>query len=1371
MLSIRLFTVVLLLAFSHIVSSAPVAKFEKIWADDGLPSRTVWQVLQDKQGLLWFATSNGLVSYDGFEFTLLEIDKDQPLNNAQVIKSLVEDDKGNLWIGTAEQGLYRYNKSDDKLDIFTHQDDKENSIVSNQILSLVSSHHSVWVGTKHGLSHIDLNTSKMRHFKHDANAPNSLPNNNIADLLMSVQGDLWVATNGGLVKKTAGSERFEAVPFSTGKTHRVKAIYQTKDNIVYAGAVDGLFRYDESSDTFVAVHQQLSGKFIYSLAQDSLQNLWVGTIGEGLYRVSPNGEITNHRYDKGNAHSLSEDSVIALLVDNGGTLWAGTFNAGLSHLDLLSLQFSFFDDAKTSLSCLTNPVIYSIRTQGDDTLWLGTQSGLAKINTNDGRCVLFNTEKTTEGQVNGLLNGQISALHLDDNNHLWVGTLRGLNRLRDGASQFDNFSDTFANLNIYDFLAGPDGQLYIATHKGLYVKHQGSDSFSKIAVADSSLDQVYISQLAIDDKGYLWLATDMGLLTLNDSMQLQRTNFTPGYDLNKPIKAIEIDAKGNLWLGIKYVGLVVIDQNGKLVKAMTDERILKAVAGFAAIVEVANGDIWISSYNGLAKINPKNWQVDSFSARDGLQSSIFIRGAKWLVGDTLYLGGRKGLTQFKPSNIQRNKVIPEVRLQQFLYFNKTLDYGQTVNEFSLPEPIEQIDLLSLSYRDHDFGFEFAAMHYANPGQNQYAYMMENWDKSWHYTSAKYRRATYSNLPAGEYVFKVKASNNHGVWNDQPKTLKVKISPPPWATPLAYTLYVLSAILVIYGIIKYRTQSLVERSRILEQSVENRTKELASEKQKVELLLSRKNEEFANVSHEFRTPLTLILGPLAQVLKSDVAEQALNRLGIVQRNAFRLLRMVDQLLNLETFRVKAITQKLPQATGKIISLIAQAFSDLAQEKHIDLTVKQIDAVNFELTSDALEKIILNLLSNAIKYAKPGDSITIESIRTSDNQLKIEVADTGIGIPADKQTAVFERYHRVLDEQSEQVSGAGIGLALVKNLVEAHQGTITLKSQLGEGTTLTVYLPIIGEVSDAQVNSGLNDEIIAMELMSITRQQSSVVDKPALLNSTNNDKPTVLVIEDNDDMRRYIVDNITENFQAITARNGEEGVARAIEEIPDLIISDVMMPKMDGYQSTHLLKTNDLTSHIPIILLTARGDRESRLKGWHQKADEYLTKPFDVEELNIRLNNLLDIRNILKKRFGETVFEPQPTDTKGLEQTQELEEQQELQVQGHKQLQQKLFVEKLNDILTPLYTDPDLAIEDIAGAFAIGQRQFFRKLKSILDMTPSEYLRRFRLEQAKILLAQGKTASVTAFEVGFSSQSYFGKCFKAQFGLSPNEFRQQ
>jgi len=506
--------------------------------------------------------------------------------------------------------------------------------------------------------------------------------------------------------------------------------------------------------------------------------------------------------------------------------------------------------------------------------------------------------------------------------------------------------------------------------------------------------------------------------------------------------------------------------------------------------------------------------------------------------------------------------------------------------------------------------------------------------------------------------------------------------------------------------------------------------------------------------------------------------------VVKRNGYRLLRMVDQLLHLEKFRVQQIVSRSPVQVRPIAKLIGESFQELAKEKNIGLTIKQLDDVWLFFTPDALEKILLNLLSNAIKYTLPGGHIELSVKSTENNHIEIIVSDSGIGIPKEQQSLVFERFHRVLDSHSEQITGAGIGLALVRDLVINHDGVIALESEPGKGSSFKIelpgYIPKADEACEKPALTLANKEIVELEIESIVEQKQSTTTHELVHGDAENDKAIdILVVEDNPDMRNYISSTLSNEYNVLLASNGKQGLAIATENIPDLIISDIMMPEMDGYTLCRSLKDQELTSHIPLILLTARSDRDSRLKGWKNKADEYLTKPFDSEELLLRVENLLNIRELLKQRFYENTQRPgqNHSDRKKLnliDAAENTAENTDDQVQAdinQWEQHERQFIDKFTNQIEKHIENPDLKVDRIAKDLAMSKRQLYRKLKGILNVTPADYLRSFRLDKALDLIKQGTPVSNVAIDVGFSTHSYFSRCFRAKYGKTPTEFREQ
>ena len=954
------------------------------------------------------------------------------------VKSLFEDSRGDLWVGTFFQGMFRYRAEDGSFRQWQQTEPGLGGLNDARVLTfLEDNQQKLWIGTSKGLMQLDLTTGALTDFTEQLATKGS-----VSALLIDEQDTLWVGTRNGLNRHDPATGRFIAVDIDLDSTATIYALLQAPNDRLYVGTSKGLFYYEPSQDKLLVSHQQLTGKRVYGLDwYGPSRDLWVATINDGVFRLSEQGVVSQFVHDKGSVHALGDNMVVDILIDHSGTLWLGTFNAGVDWLDLQTLQFEFFDDSSTSLACLDSVAVYAINNPQPGITWIATQYGLARVDWHNDTCRVFKPDN-----LPGMGSPEILSMALDGE-HLWLGSARGVNRIGPDMIEAEIFADNPGG-SVWQIRRFDDGTVYVASTTGLHRWDRNRQRFEKLAFVQPPGGRYSLYQIVKDNAGRIWVSSDIGLFFINGQDQLQRVETMGGYSMAGHVRSLVLDNAGQLWIGIEDVGLFVVKPDASLIKAITDIEQLKGIQSFSAMLQDSRGHVWVSSNQGIERIDPVTWQIQQFTHMDGLQGKEFtLLSADIDHQGKLYFGGRKGLTRFDPLSIETNAIQPKMHLTGFLYFNERLTRGGSFKGFTLDQPLTGLDELTLTYKDYVFGFEFAGLHYANPDNNRYAYKMENYDEDWQYTDARYRRATYSNLDPGDYVFKLRGSNNHGLWSEQARTVNIKVLPPPWATPWAYTLYVILSIAALVGFIRYRTAALEKRSKVLEQSVKARTEELADEKNKVEQLLSRKNEEFANVSHEFRTPLTLILGPLGQVLKTGPAEPTNGRLQVVRRNAFRLLRMVDQLLNMETFRVKAITQKAPQAVGRINQTIAEAFKDLAEEKGIAMTLGQVDEVNFEFTVDAMEKIVLNLVSNAIKYTKSGGTIHFEALRQPDDTFKITVRDTGIGIPPDKLDSVFDRFNRVLDENSEQVTGAGIGLALVKSLVDAHQGQITIDSELG------------------------------------------------------------------------------------------------------------------------------------------------------------------------------------------------------------------------------------------------------------------------------------------------------------------------------------
>ena len=625
--------------------------------------------------------------------------------------------------------------------------------------------------------------------------------------------------------------------------------------------------------------------------------------------------------------------------------------------------------------------------------------------------------------------------------------------------------------------------------------------------------------------------------------------------------------------------------------------------------------------------------------------------------------------------------------------------------------------------------------------------MQGLDPDWIQVDASDRKISYSNLNAGEYVFRVIGTNKDGIWNETGKSLKITVKPAPWLSWWAYTSYTLLLFSLLFWYSNRKNRANARITQLLRTEVEKQTKQLQIQKQKVENLLTRKNELFANVSHEFRTPLTLILGPIKKLLNTSLSVSNINTLKMVNRNANRLLTMIEQILQIAKISDNENIKFYSQKTKLYIETIVETFKPSANEKKLDLQLIACEEAVVSTSKDAIEMIIGNLLSNAIKYTPAGGRITV-SATTRNNVLYIEVTDTGCGLSTSQQKDIFNRFTRL--DTHKNIEGIGIGLSVVEELLKVNNADIQINSTLGVGSNFIISFQCIEmNIEDDEIQT---DNFSAGLLLKQLTHETTEIQSPSSSQIYNNKAgECILIIEDNHDMRLHIADTLKDNYQCILAQAGKEGIALAIEHVPDIIICDVMMPGMDGFQVCRVIRSDTRTSHIPLVLLTALEDRESRIRGWREHVDAYLTKPFDAAELLLQLENILVIRNILKTRAGQQVKVGNNT--------------------AHIDLPKKdqQFVQKLNKIITQNYKNPLFLRAKLATEMAVSERQLQRKIKALINKNPMDLLREYRLSQAAKMLKDGYQVSISSDECGFNSVTYFSQCFKAQYGMTPKHYQ--
>jgi signal transduction histidine kinase/DNA-binding response OmpR family regulator len=815
---------------------------------------------------------------------------------------------------------------------------------------------------------------------------------------------------------------------------------------------------------------------------------------------------------------------------------------------------------------------------------------------------------------------------------------------------------------------------------------------------------------------------------------------------------IHEDQHNNLWLASRRDGLGLFNrQTGEACFYGQKQGLCNNT--ISSIVEDDDGFLWLATEGGVSKFNPETKEFTNFSEEHGFPTQLFnVNGTKLKNGEIWLTTIDNGVVGFDPRELKINKIPPKIVLTDIKLFNESLKIG---SDYPLKQDISITKEITFAHWQNDITIECTALHFSCPEKNQYGFWLENYDNDWYYTGTN-RFASYTNLDPGEYIFHAKGSNSDNVWNEEGISLRIIIHPPWWRTFWAYGLYVL-----IIGSIAF----VIWRSQLRRIRLRNELKMKQFEAQKLQEIDHLKSRFFANISHEFRTPLTLILGPMEQMLSGMFKGNLKETYRIIIRNGKRLLQLINQLLDLSKLEAGRMTlQARPLELIRLLKALVQSFSSLAERKKITLTFKaEEESILVYADKDKLEKIVLNLLSNAFKYTQAGGTISVKVTTSSkadqpvastdDGFVELRIADTGLGIAGEHLEKIFDRFYQADETYDQERSSTGIGLALVKELVELHHGEIFVDSRINEGTEFCVRLPLgkahlkDEEIVDKPAAEAVPDSPVDADLFVAELDSSRAIEKePAI---PDEEATIVLIVEDNLDVRSYIREILEPFFRIIEAYNGQEGLDKAVEVIPDLVVSDIMMPGMDGYELCKRLKTDERTSHIPVILLTARAASESKLEGLETGADDYIVKPFDSKELLARVKNLIKIRRQLRQRFSrEIILKPQDIAVTPMD---------------------AVFLQKVQTVVDAHLDDEDFSIEMLGHEVGMSRSQIHRKLRALVDQSASRFIRSMRLQRAvELMKKRAATLTEIAYMTGFHSQAYFTTCFQEQFGCSPKAY---
>ncbi|HTJ50409.1 MAG TPA: two-component regulator propeller domain-containing protein [Cyclobacteriaceae bacterium] len=1336
----RLLVAGLLLFSIQITAQTPF--FSTLSSRDGLPSNVISSIVQDHHNFIWIGTGNGVCRYDGYKF--ISFKKNETANSipANEISSLVVDNDF-VWIGTWK-GLCKINTATFEI---TQIDIGDNNVIRTLYKG---SDNTIWIGTATGLFRY-LNNKFTLYTK-----SNGLSHNTIRAIYEDHEKNLWVGTYDKLNKLVKGQDHFETYDLKGSYkpslknnliSGDIKPYSANSDSLLWIGTETGLCLFNtitKKTELFNERNTSLSNEVIKCMYTDAEGNFWLGT-DFGLNVFNPKTKSTRTYFHNPQlSYSIANNVIWQIFEDRGGVIWFVTSN-GLSRLNSHSNFYQYHEVLSTGTDQPIGNQVKSILITRKGILWLATLHGVIRIDEVNKTRQIFDTQSPERSRI--LINN-IYALEEDDLGRIWIGTAGGINIWNEYDQKMYSITANASNGLISNYIArftkGIDGSFWVSAWEGGLFKVTGN--FNDISSLHFKLVYDYGTERVVSGSNAVWGVryNELFKIQLNTSAFSTVKTFnalTKGKDIN----SLYYSNKGILWAGTKN-GLIEYNTQQNL--ATLHPIVTGNDVNLDNIIEDGNGNIWAASNNFILKFNTAADSTEIFPLDKDIPLKSFFNNcaAKTASGEIMF-GGDNGYITLSPS-IKPNVYKPDVYITTLEINNSIIATNQKIDgKILLQSDISFTKNLVLDYAQHSIAFEFSALHYWQPAMNVYAYKLEGFDKDWNYVSGLKNFAVYSNLSSGDYTLRVKGTNNYGIWSDQEATLHINVKPPLFLSTAFIILYIIIVIAII--IIALRTYS----ARI---HLKNELKIALLEKEHDAEIYQTKQQFFTNISHELRTPISLILPPIQQIIKSgSLSDENEKLIELAEKNSHRLLRVVNQILDIR----KLENDSLPIT---ITSFDMVAF--LRDLHHLFIDKAQRNAIEFTLNShvhecmlwadtEKIETIFFNLLSNAFKFTPQGGIISItlsisppEGLFT-DGSVNITVIDNGIGIDAEEQKKIFDRFYQTKEAQKMEL-GSGIGLTLAAEYVKLHHGDIQVESNKGEGTSFTVKLPL--------GNSHFPiDSIHTQQEVNLLATRTTVAyqDERLYRFGSESSNPMVLIIEDNQDMIDFIKLSLQHKYNFITAWNGEEGLTKVNNFMPELIISDIMMPVMDGLTLCKKIKENPKTTHIPTILLTAKSLTTQKVEGIRMGADLYLTKPFEVELLEAHIDHLLRRKKELADYFRhELIIQPSAEAT-------------------GENIDEK-FIKKVMGIIEANISNTDFGVDKLSEEIGMSTTHLYRKLKSLTQLSANDIIRKYRLKKASILLGNKEgNISEIMYDVGFSNLSYFSKCFKVEFGLSPKDYQQK
>lgn len=1321
--------VIYLLLVSYFVSFSMFAgnndfHFRRFTAEDGLSSNTVRAILQDKRGYIWFGTDEGLNRYDGTGVKIYQYGTQATHGLSCSYISALYEGVDELWVGTGD-GLYLYTYDTNTFSFFEKQTSKGEPITTTVNDIKHDKDGNLWFATSgQGVFKYNQQMDKLEQYEFSACV------GFVPGLCVDNENWVWAVTNQGdthVYKLNKAENRFE--PFELKyKEKQYKSpsivIFEDADHNLWLGTWgDGLQKIDRYSGqvtTYLHPSESEGIMHIHSIMQYAPQQLLIGSDdGLSCFNTST-GEHKLYSYDEVNPYSLSNRFVYPIIKDREGGVWIGTYYGGVNYISPNTGQFESYSQSRF-FNSVKGSIISHFCEDANGNIWIASDDGgLNCLSTADNRFAHYMPQ---EGK-NSLSYHNVHALCMDGDN-LWIGTYTGgvnVLNVRTGIfKQYTSYQGDPKSLDgssSYAIYKDREHRIWVASMSGINLYNREEDNFTRVKQLGAltiDIDQ--------DTKGNLWFATQgRGLFKYDpqtDSWKNYQHNKQPGTLISDQVNCVLVDQNGQIWVGTME-GLCRYDAE----KDQFEQVMLDIPSHNICCIIEDERTLWMTTTKGLVRYIPEeSYQV--FMKSDGLQSDQFMPNAGMKTSNgKIYIGSVNGFNAFYPFQICSNNQIPPVVITGLEIFNKEISVGDKW----LPQSLDCLDELELSHKDNVFSLRYAALSYCTPEKNQYAYKLDGFDKDWNYVGAQ-NKATYTNLPAGTYLFRVKASNNDGVWNQQGASLKIVIYPPFYWTTAFKILYFMLLCVALGFFIRFMLKR-TEKKHLaaMNKLTENKEKEVHEAKIKF----------FTMIAHEIRTPVSLIIGPLEKIRRSTyiLPDTVRDDLNIIDRNSQRLLFLVNQLLDFRKVEREGIRIKcVPYSVYQLLRAVSERFEPTIVQQGGQLTVNYPDEDFVAIIDpEAITKVISNLLTNASKYTK-NEVVLSCTVNRESRTFTIAVTDNGVGISQEDQEKIFKPFYQAVDNKP----GTGLGLSIVKSIVDAHKGCIEVQSVLSKGSSFVVTLPIeCAEISEQENSVESTETALPKDILSDT-----------LPLETAKHKSVMLIVDDNKEMLSFLSNSFSDQYNILTAEDGVEALEILKENDVTLIVSDWMMPRMDGGELCRTVRSNQTMSHIPFILLTAKTDVNSKIEGMNCGADAYIEKPFSLQYLEACIKNLVDLRKLLRQKFSEMPLVPLNS------------------IAGNSA--DEKFLTRMNEIIEQNFSNPELSVDYLAEQLCISRSGLFAKIKSLANITPNELIQLVRLKKAAVLLTENQyRISEISYMVGFNNPSYFAKCFQKQFGMKPGEF---